>query len=151
MRINIESYISETEDYKQSVKELLLELEECYLGANTKKRNKEYVYKLSLKIIQELFNPYNLYSEPLIPISFFKTTIGKTLISILYEEEERVLTIQDIVNMSKSKDKPKGYSYQYINNEIKLGRLKAERYHGRWVINIEDAKTFIESKKKKKQ
>ena len=147
MRINVDVFNSEIDEYKEPVKNLLIELKKCYLGNS--QNNKSEQYELAMKIIKELFNPNNLYSEPLIPLSFLNTMTGTILMSILKEEKNRLISIKDIINMSKSPSKPNGYSYQYISKEIKEGRLKAERYQGRWLINISDANNFLKGKKKK--
>lgn len=146
MRINVDVLNSEIDEYKEPVKNLLIELKKCYLD---NQNNKFEQYDLAMKIIKELFNPNNLYSEPLIPLSFLNTMTGNILMSILQEEKSRLISIKDIINLSKSTSKPNGYSYQYISKEIKEGRLKAERYQGRWLINISDANNFLKSKKKK--
>ncbi|WP_315069315.1 hypothetical protein [uncultured Clostridium sp.] len=147
--INIKGYSEEIEQYKskKNIYAELTELKDCYLGANSKNRSEEEIYKIAISMLAKLFNPLQLYSEPIIPLSFLETNIGKTLLSIINENENRVLTIKDIVEMSKTQNNKKGYSYQYINKEIKEGRLTATMYNGRWQITYEDAITFLKKKK----
>lgn len=145
---NKNDYIAEVHKYEKNkiVYDKLLELGKIYFDTNpTNIINKQEIYKLSSTIIDELFNPMNLYSEALIPISFMKSTVGKVLFEVI--NDNRTITINELIEMSKTTENPKGYSYQYINKEIKIGRLSATQCNGRWEIEYEDAIKFLEKKK----
>ena len=145
---NKNDYINEVNNYKMNkiVYDKLQELGEIYFEANPINTiSKQEVYKLSLTIIDELFNPMKLYSEALIPISFMKSAGGKVLLEVI--NDNRTITINELIEMSKTAQNPKGYSYQYINKEIKIGRLPATQCSGRWEIEYEDAIKFLEKKK----
>lgn len=146
--IDIKGYIEEVKNYENNISlyDKLLELKESYLDTNHLNKTEHEIYLLSINILEELFNPLQLYNEPIIPLSFLQSNIGKTLLGIINDNNNRVLTIYDMVKMSKTKNNEKGYSYQYINKEIKVGRLKATKYNGSWQIEYEEAIKFLERK-----
>lgn len=146
--IDIKGYIEEVKNYENNISlyDKLLELKESYLDTNHLNKTEHEIYLLSINILEELFNPLQLYNEPIIPLSFLQSNIGKTLLGIINDNNNRVLTIYDVVKMSKTKNNEKGYSYQYINKEIKVGRLKATKYNGSWQIEYEEAIKFMERK-----
>ncbi|UYZ39101.1 helix-turn-helix domain-containing protein (plasmid) [Clostridium beijerinckii] len=148
--INIKVFTEEISGYKDkgSIYDKLLELKDCYLGNNSLKKSEKEIYSLSLIILEQLFNPMNQYNEPIIPLSFLQSELGKTLLAIINDNDKRLLTVNDVVEMSKTKSNKKGYSHQYIHKEIKNGKLPATMYNGRWQISYEEAKKFLEKRKK---
>ncbi|MVX63746.1 hypothetical protein GKZ28_08565 [Clostridium chromiireducens] len=145
---NIKELTEEINSYKdkEHIYNKLLNLKESYLGTNIMNKSEEDIYSLAVNIIEDLFNPMHLYNEPIIPLSFLKSELGKILLSVINNNDKRILTINDVVEISKTSKNEKGYSYQYINNEIKVGRLQATMYNGRWQITYEEAIRFLRKK-----
>lgn len=101
--------------------------------------NIEIITKVK-SILNDLFNPYKISNEPMIPFSFFQTLIGKVIMSAISENVD--YTVTDLATMT-------GLTSQYINQEIKSGRLKASKDSGRWLIPAYEAERFLSYKAKK--
>lgn len=102
--------------------------------------------QLADQIIEGLFNSQNLYYEPIIPLSFFQTSLGKLILIVLNDESEQNYTINALIELTKTKDKPQGLTKQYISQEIKAGRLKAIKESGVWKIPSGEAKRYLAEK-----
>ncbi|MBN1040256.1 hypothetical protein DVW12_16330 [Clostridium botulinum] len=146
--IDVKDYIEEVNAYKSKgiIYDKLIALKDSYLDTNYLNKTEEEIYYLALNIIEELFNPLQIYKEPLIPLSFLQSNIGKTLLDVINVSDNRVISINDVVEMSKTETNKKGYSYQYINKEIKSGKLKGIKHNGNWQIQYKDAVKFLEKK-----
>lgn len=107
------------------------------------------LYKTIKEVMEAIFNPYGISKDTAIPLSFFDTALGAFIITVLNEKRERYYLINDIIEMSKTEKRPKGYTRQYIKQEIDAGRLKATKENGRWIIAANEAIRFIKGKNAK--
>lgn len=105
----------------------------------------EKVNNFTKEVIEDLF--YNkFYSEVMIPLSFHETVIGKAIFTVMYSDQERMFTVNEIIELTKTTEKPDGYTRQYIGQEIKDERLKACKKNNRWVVAEEDLNEYFASK-----
>lgn len=110
------------------------------------KKKIENVASVIYGVLAELF-PKNMYfKEVFIPLDFHKTIMGRVLFSILYGIEEFSYTINDIIEFSKTERNQKGYSKQYLKQEIDHGRLKGEKKDGVWRFTQSQVADFLGAK-----
>ncbi|HBJ1651997.1 hypothetical protein HYH38_16235 [Clostridium botulinum] len=145
---NVKDYIDGIEKYKDNIAiyNKLIELKNIYLDINHLNKTQQEIYALALEIVEDLFNPLQIYKEPIIPLSFLQSNIGKILLDVINGSYNRMISINDVVEMSKTEKNKKGYSYQYINKEIKAGKLRGIKHNGSWQIQYKDAVKFLETK-----
>lgn len=148
--IDEKEFLKDIEEFDDELKENLIEIYELNnLDHNTKEDNLE-IANLIQGVLNKLFNPRGLYKEPMIPFSFFETRIGKSILTALGTLDNRMYTINDLISMTETEEKPEGYTYQYISQEIKAGRLEATKDSGRWVISYPEVQRYLKSKGLKK-
>lgn len=142
--IEKDEYIREAKaTYSEPIQEKLLKLYEIY--ATDSKEDLESTILMD-DILNCLFNPTGIYKEPMIPLSFLKTTVGRVVVSVMGDKDNRMYTINDIIAMSKTEQRPLGYTHQYLSQEIKAGRLKAVKDGSRWMLPHSEAIRFLRSK-----
>ena len=128
----------------EKVREKILNLYELY-KENTAD-NLKNISELAEEILRELFNPFGAYKETMIPYTFFQSSLGKIIIAIMNNNLEKVYTIQDLIEISKTEDRPNGYSKQYIGQEIKRNSLIATFVNGRWEITEDELNRYLKLK-----
>lgn len=90
-------------------------------------------------IVKKMFGFY--YKEPLVPWNFFNSEIGKLILEMKFGQENT--DIYFVKEVAKMLDK----TYQNINQEIKLGNLKAYKRGGTTVIYRRDLEKYISNRK----
>ncbi len=139
-------FLREIKMYPIDIQEKLLKLDKINRTKTYSKEEDLNISSLINDVMMELFNPLNLFDEPIIPFSFFETNIGRTILTAMSDIDNRLYTIPDLIYMTIDKDRPQGYSNQYISQEIKSGRLKAIKDGGRWLITHSEVQRFLKSK-----
>jgi hypothetical protein len=93
------------------------------------------------EFINKMFG--SLYTETLIPWSFFDTEIGKLVLKIKYDyEDNRIYTIKDVTRIiNKSK--------QFVGQEIHSGKLIAYKKDGKITIYKQDLDNYLKRREKK--
>lgn len=100
------------------------------------------------EVINKLFiSPFN--DKALIPMEFIESPIGVVLFSILFGMKEKTYTIQDLVEFTKTPEKPNGFTKQYIGLEIQAGNLKATKINNRWTFQESDVTEWLIKKELK--
>lgn len=143
---NIDDLKKEISNYSNGTQEKLIRIFEVSKKTNNFKENDLELYSLIEEVFNEIFNPNKVYLEPLIPLSFFKGTLGSFLINLLNEMENRLYTVGELVELTKTEDRPNGYSYQYISQEIRSNRLNAIKDGNRWLIPNTEVRRFLNNK-----
>ncbi|MBU5228112.1 hypothetical protein KQI36_15880 [Clostridium senegalense] len=142
--INFEKFNEELKNIdNDSVKEKLI-----MLYNQTQEQSNDSCYSILDDILGKLFNPYGLIENEqiTIPISFYKTEIGKIILNSMSYSQNEYYTVTEFIDLTKTKEKPDGYSKQYIIQEIKAGRLKGNKDSSRWIIYKSDAVEYLKSK-----
>lgn len=141
-----ELFISELETIKsKDLKEKLLKLWQLqieYINDN----NLDEKFQLAYGIIKDLFNPEGVSKDTSIPLSFFEKEIGKLIIASMSCINAKLYTIGEVIEKTKTEERPNGYSFQYICQEIKSGRLKGIKEGNRWVIPHIEVQKFLKYK-----
>lgn len=99
-------------------------------------------------ILKNIFNS-NFTSDIMIPFDFINTNIGKILFYAKFGIEEELYSIKDLIELSKTPERPKGFTKQYIKQEIDAHRLKAFKRSYRWYITKAEVNRFLEKKESK--
>lgn len=138
-------FLEQIDSYDENLKDKFILLYDSAKAVGNKEIDTNELIQECLNL---LFNPNAAYKETLIPMSFFQSAIGKLMLSILNESNERFFTISELVNLTKTKEKPEGFTIQYITQEIKANRLKAvkDSYRKRWIISESEVNRFLKSK-----
>ncbi|MEG1482914.1 MAG: hypothetical protein RSA57_03850 [Cetobacterium sp.] len=144
--IDKDDFLREAKEYTNDVEEKLVKLYERNENIIYSKENDLETYSLINNIIADLFNPTGVFSEPMIPLSFLETSIGRVIISALSDIDNRMYSINDLINMTRTAERIEGYSYQYLSQEIKAGRLKASKDNNRWTIPHAEVKRYLKTK-----
>lgn len=143
--MNEELFLSEIEQIKdESIKEDLLNLwniqVKSYDGVVDEK------FELANKILNALFNPESMSNDTNIPLSFLNKEIGKLIMSSMTSVNSKLYSVNEVVELTKTEDRPSGYSVQYIIQEIRSGRMKAIKKGNRWFLQHSELKKFLEYK-----
>lgn len=125
-------------------KEKLFSLYEHLKGIK-KLDNKRELLK---EVFSSLFSFNIISTSILIPYEFLDTNIGKVLFLLFYdfESEEKKYTVADLILMTKSDEKPKGFSKAYISKEIAAGNLKGTINNGRYYFSTSQINNYLERK-----
>lgn len=143
---NREDFIKEIDIYKDETKDKLLKLYEYNNIENKLRLFDQDIEELINKVLNDIFNPLGFFKEPVVPFSFFKTVIGKEILAAMTDMENRTFTINELIELTKTKERKEGYTFQYISQEIKIGRIKAYKKFNRWIIPYKEVKMFLKAK-----
>ncbi len=144
--INKNDFLKETEEYSKDVQKKLLELYNRNEIITDSKEHDLKTFSLIKDIMIDLFNPTGSFNEPLIPFSFFQTAIGRVVISAMGGMDNRRYTIIDLIEMTKTPERPKGYTQQYLIQEIKDGRLNATKEGRIWLVPHSEVERYLKAK-----
>lgn len=144
--ISREDFIKEIKEYSKDIQDKLLKLYDYKDITSNSKKNDLDLFTLINEIMTELFNPIRTFNEPMIPFSFFQTNVGRFIVAAMSDIDNRMYSINDLIGMTKTKERPNGYTYQYLAQEIKAGRLKASKNNGRWEISHSEVERFLRAK-----
>jgi hypothetical protein len=134
--------VAEIKDKKIQI--LLMQLYDHLLGKISLPNAKP----LCLEVLANLFTP-KYTTEVLIPLSFHDSTIATVIYSILYGTDEKTYTVNDIIERTKTKNKPKGLSKQYLKQEINAGNLKGQKKNGYWSFDESQVNEYLKTKELK--
>ncbi len=131
-------YNQEVERFDDKIQKDLLDLYDHLLGVKEIKS----VQRFAKALLVTMFTP-QYSAEASIPLKFLDTGIGKVMFTILFGVAEKMYTINDIVQMSISEDRPKGVSKAWLNKEIKNGILKGTYQSGIWVFTQSQVDDYL--------
>ncbi|MBU3173256.1 hypothetical protein [Clostridium estertheticum] len=95
-------------------------------------------------VLREMFGKYT--TDIMIPYQFHKSMIGTVIFSVMYGMKEVTYTVKDIIQLTKTDKNPKGYTKQYVGQEIRDGNLKGNVERGRHVFVKEDVNKYLVTK-----
>lgn len=127
------------DNYK--IKKEVLSLYEHLLGTKAIGNSKDSV----AKVLKEMFK--NQYSnEVYIPMNFFiNSSIAKVLFNVMYMNDVLYST-SELIDLTKSREKPNGYTRVYICKEVKSGNLKAIKKGRNYIFEENEVKRYLATK-----
>lgn len=134
-----EQYREEALRFSPKIQGGLFELYDHILGT----RKIKNAQKMVRTILSEIFTA-QYSNETNIPLKFLDTSIGKVLFTIMFGMEERIYTVNDIIQMTVSESKEKGVSRAWLAKEIKEGSLVGTFSNGRWIFNESQVDDYLE-------
>lgn len=88
--------------------------------------------------LKGLFPPGFMMTEITVPFSFHFTPLGQVIFGVMYGSNvDKLYTVNELIELTKTDERPKGYSKQYIYQELRdkdgcfYGRAI---YKGAWYI-----------------
>lgn len=125
----------------ENIKDKVLKLYNHILG----KEEVPNVNVIVKETLADLF-PNRFSSEVMIPLSFHDTLIAKLLFSIMYCQQEKMYSMQELIELTKTDEKPLGLTRQYLGQEIKNKNLKAEKKGNRWLFKESEVNRYLAKK-----
>lgn len=144
--VNKSDFLREAEEYSDDIQERLLQLYNRNETISNSKKEDLNTFFLIKGLMIDLFNPTGSFLEPLIPFSFFQTAIGRVVMSAMSGMENRKYTVNELIEMTKTPERPKGYTSQYLIQEIKDGRLKATKEGRIWLVPHSEVERYLKAK-----
>lgn len=105
--------------------------------------------KLIHEVLKELFGD-KFSADPVIPYKFLGTNIAKVVFSIMYNLNENLYSMEDLIELAKAEIRPEGYTRQYLGQEIRDGKLKGTKKGKVWWFTEEEVREYFDKKKAKK-
>lgn len=89
------------------------------------------------KVLNDIFNPNRMYSQPFIPLEFMYTPLGELILELILCVNQKPYTIGDLAEITKK-------SRQYFSNLIRDEKLKPIKEGGMYRIHQKDAEELIQ-------
>lgn len=96
-------------------------------------------------LLKSLF-PSPFTTDIMIPYSFHQTAIGKLIFYCIYNLE-KYYTMNELIEFTKNEEQPKGFTRQFLGQEIKSEKLKGIRSGGRWLFTEKQINDYLTFKK----
>lgn len=101
-------------------------------------------------ILRRLYPPGYMSDEVYIPLRFNYTVIGQVVMGVLHSNDSaRLYTVKDLQELTKTPERPRGLSKQYIYQEIRRegGFFNGRAiYKGGWRLPENAVKEFLKIK-----
>lgn len=104
------------------------------------------VSRLVKEVLNDIFNYNGLSADPQVPLSFHFTAIGRVVFGVLYNQEERVYSVKELMEFTKTQEKPEGLSKGQISQDFSSGKLKGDKKGGRIYFNESQVNEYLVSK-----
>lgn len=141
-----EQFIKEVEAItsKENTREKLMQLYDHIKGyARCENPN-----KIVEEVLSDLFGG-KFATDILIPFNFYKTDIAKIIFSIIHDSIDRLYSMKDLIEFTKTEEKLKGYTRQYLNHEIRDGRLQGIKKGKMWMFTEDQINEYLITKELK--
>ena len=100
----------------------------------------------AISVLKELFDPCGLNNDTQIPLSFIlESNIGKIIFQAI-NNGEKLYSIAEILELTKTDAKPEGLTKSLISKDIKKGNIKGIKKGKSYYFPSTEVKRYLKSK-----
>jgi len=105
----------------------------------------EKIGGITKEVLKQLFE--NKFTpQVLIPLEFLDTAIGKVIFTAMFNYSDRTYTVRELIEFTKTPEKPKGLSKAQISQDFASGKLKGEKKGNRLIFTESQVNDYLISK-----